>query len=164
MGTQRHTNQKIALKKQFVDRFTQLIERLGANSHAEIGKAIGRDRSTIDSWLNIREPALPDWADLHGLQSYAERKGVVAEFFRLVGEGREYRFQMKIPARSGALAAVLVRIFQDGGGLVRLGAELDKNKEKAIVSFTLLLPGPPERLLEDLRPIAESIKLLTDMA
>ena len=161
MGTQKHTNQKLALKKEFVSLFTQLIERLGTNSKEEIGRAIGRNRSTIEDWLNVLEPALPDWADLHDLQSYAERRGVVAEFFRLVGQRREYRFRMEIPARSGALAAVLVRIFQDGGGLVSLQAVLDNNEEKGIVSFTVQLPGPPERLLEDLRPMAASIELLT---
>jgi len=158
MGTQRHTRQKLDSKKEFVDRFTRLIERLDC-SHAELGKEIGRDRSTIESWLNASESALPDWADLHRVQLYAQRKGIVAEFFGLVGQLREHRFQMKIPARSGALAAVLVRIFQDGGGLVSLTAVLDDRKEKAIVRFAVRLPGLPEHLLEDLRPMAESIEL-----
>jgi hypothetical protein len=157
---QRHTTRKLALKPEFVERFSRLIDRLGNYSHEEIARAIHRDRSTIESWLNKSESAVPDWADLHALQSLAERKGVAAEFFRLVGAQQQYRFRMVLPARSGTLAAVLVRIFYDGGGLVSLAAELDETEQKAIVTLAALLPGPPERVVDDLRPMVDSIQIL----
>ena len=157
----RHTARKLKLKSEFVERFSHIIDRLGNCSHEEIARAIHRDRSTIEAWLSPHEPAVPDWADLHALQSLAERKGVAADFFRLVGVRKQYQFRIVIPAHSGMLAALLVRIFHDGGGLVSLVADLDETKQKAIVTLAALLPGPPERVVDDLLPMVDSIQLLS---
>lgn len=156
----RHTARKLELKPEFVERFSRMIERLGNCSHEELARTINRDRSTIEAWLSPYESAVPDWADLHDLQLLAERKGVAAEFFRLVGERQKCRFRMVIPARSGMLAAILVRIFHDGGGLVKLDAKLDETEQKAIVSLEALLPGPPERVVDDLRPMVDVIDII----
>jgi hypothetical protein len=159
----RHTKRKLALKSLFIERFSRMINLLGDCSHEELAQIIHRDRSTIEAWLNPGEPAVPDWADLYELQSLADRKGVAAEFFRLVGTRRQYRLRMVIPARSGMLAAVLVQIFHDGGDLVSLAAGLDETEQKAIVTLSALLPGGPERVVDDLRSLVDSIEVLNDL-
>jgi len=150
----KHTARKLDLKSQLLPRLSDLIQQLGL-SHKELAKAIRRNRSTIEAWLDPGESAVPDWVDLCGLQECARKNGLTADFFALVGQRREHHLRMVLPARTGTLAAVLVQLFHEGGSVLRLAVELDREEREATVDLTTRLSGSVERLVADLEPLVQ---------